>query len=92
MYFLPRHKPPTRHSGTVNVLNSAVCVFVHVIAMGLATLTHTSKPSDYYHHIHLRAYIFFFPTLPSQAVTTAHPKRAILDGPCIRIQELSSTT
>jgi len=59
MYFLPRHKPPTRHSGTVNVLNSAVCVFVHVIAMGLATLTHTSKPSDYYHHIHLRAYIFF---------------------------------
>jgi len=60
MYFLPRHKPPTRHSGTVNVLNSAVCVFVHVIAMGLATLTHTSKPSDYYNHIHLRAYIFFF--------------------------------
>jgi len=61
MYFLPRHKPPTRHSGTVHVLHSAVCVFVHVIAMGLATLTHTSKPSDYYYQIHLRAYNFFFP-------------------------------
>jgi len=91
MYFLPRHKPPTRHSGTVNVLNSAVCL-CSCDRDGISDpdpyqQTFGLLPSYPFESVH-----FFFPTLPSQAVTTAHPKRAILDGPCIRIQELSSTT